>query len=124
MTLSHVEPPSIPLIKGAYDGKSEKDLLKLKLRRRPTSSMSDLYGFRMSLFDNGEPEEFLLFICNFNTTLSATGTLYMGAKIKYIRTLVCGEALRRFYLLFADVENTETLNVDYYIKGIALYFPL
>ena len=47
----------------------------------------------------------------------------MGAKIKYIRTLVCGEALRRFYLLFADVENTETLNVDYYIKGLLLYLP-
>ena len=81
MTLSHVEPPSIPLIKGAYDGKSEKDLLKLKLRRRPTSSMSDLYGFRMSLFDNGDPGEFLLFVRNFNMTLAASDTLEMGAMI-------------------------------------------
>ena len=119
-----MEPLPIPLIKETYNGKPEKYFVKVKLRRDPTSSMSYLYDFNMSLFDNGEPEEFLLFICNFNTTLSATGTLYMGAKIKYIRTLVCGEALRRFYLLFADVENTETLNVDYYIKGIALYFPL
>ena len=46
----------------------------------------------------------------------------MGVKIQYLRTLVRGEALRHFYVLSADVENTETLNLDYYIKGLALYF--
>ena len=35
-----------------------------------------------------------------------------------------GEALRQFDFWSADVENIETLNVDYYIKGLALYFPL
>ena len=33
------------------------------------SSTSDPYEFNMSLFDHGEPEEFLLFIRNFNITL-------------------------------------------------------
>ena len=37
--------------------------------------------------------------------------------------LVRGKALRQFALLSADVVNTETLNVDYYIKCLALYFP-
>ena len=48
----------------------------------------------------------------------------MDAKIHYIRTLSHGEALRQVDLLSADVENTETLNVDYYIKGLAFYFSL
>ena len=46
-------------------------------------------------------------------TLRATGTLDMGAKIQYLCTLVCGEALSQCYLLSSDMENTETLNVDY-----------
>ena len=78
----------------------------------------------MSLFDHGEPEEFLLFIYNFNMTLIETGPLEMDAKIQYLCTLVLGEAFHHFDLLFADVENTETINVDYHIKGLALYFTL
>ena len=53
-----------------------------------------------------------------------TGTLDMDAKIQYICTLVHSGALRQFDLLSSNVENTETLNVDYYIKGLALYFSL
>ena len=36
MTHPHVEPPRIPLIQETYDGKSDKDSVKLKLRRDPT----------------------------------------------------------------------------------------
>ena len=32
------------------------------------SQKSDLYEFKSALFDNGDPEEFLLFIRNFNMT--------------------------------------------------------
>ena len=38
-------------------GKSDGDYDKLKLRRDPTSSTLDLYEFRMSLFDHGDPDE-------------------------------------------------------------------
>ena len=56
MTQVHMEPPPTPLIKCKSDGKSEKDFVKLKIRRDPTPGTSDLYEFNMSLFDNGEPE--------------------------------------------------------------------
>ena len=101
-----MEPPPIPLIKETYNGKSDKDFVKLKLRRDPTSSTSDLYAFKISLFDHVDPEEFLLFIRNFNITLSETGTLDIDTNIQYLCTLVCGEALLQFYLLSSDVENT------------------
>ena len=51
---------------------------------------TDLYEFKMSLFDNDEPEEFLLFVRNFNMTLAASGTLEAGMKYKYLLTLVRG----------------------------------
>ena len=38
MAQVHVEPPPTPLIKVKYDGKSDKDFVKLKLRRDTTSS--------------------------------------------------------------------------------------
>ena len=44
---------------GKYNGKLDKDFVNLKLHRDPTSSTLDLYEFRMSLFENGDPEEFL-----------------------------------------------------------------
>ena len=50
----------------------------------------DLYEFKMSLFDHGDPEEFMLFVRNFNMPLAATGMLDMDSNIQYPRTLVCG----------------------------------
>ena len=96
MTHPHVDPPPIPLIQETHNGKSEKDFVKLKLRRDPTSSTSNFYEFKISLFENGDPEKFLLFVRYFNMTLTASGTLESGARIQYICTLVRGEALRHF----------------------------
>ena len=76
----------------------------------------------MSLFDNGELENFLLFVRNFNMTLAASWTLEEGAKYQYLCNIVRVEALRQFDSLSADVEGTETLNVDEIIKGLAQYF--
>ena len=120
MTQAHVEPLPIPLIKVAYNGKSDKYFVKLKLRRDPTSSMLKIYEFRMYLFDNGDPEEFLFLISYFNMTLTESGMLKMGANIQYLFTLVHGDALHQFDLLSDDVESTETLTVDYIIKDSAL----
>ena len=99
--------------------------MKLKLCIDPTYGMSDLYEFRMSLFDNGKPEEFLSFVRNFQTTLAAMGTLETEAKVHYLHMLVFGEALNQFDLLSADMENMDTsLDVDYLLKGLAWYFSM
>ena len=44
-----------------FNGKSDEDYVKLKMRRDPTSITSYLNEFRMSLFDHVNPEEFLFF---------------------------------------------------------------
>ena len=64
----HVEPQPTPLIKSKHDDKSEKNFVKLKLRRDPTSNNSELYEFKMALFDNGDLDKFFLFVQNFNLT--------------------------------------------------------
>ena len=69
---SHVEPPLISLVKETSTGKSDGDYVKLKFLRGPTFSTSDLYYFSMYLFDHGHPEEFILFVLNFEMTLADT----------------------------------------------------
>ena len=56
---SHVEPPPINLIKERCKGKADKYFVKLKLHRYPTPSTSDLYEYKMFLFDHGDTEELL-----------------------------------------------------------------
>ena len=118
MNHPHVEPQLIPLIIETHDGKSDKDFSKLRLCRDPSSSTTDLYEFKMSLFDNGETEKFLLFVCNFNMTLAASGTLEAGAKVKYLITIVRGEAFLQFDLLSDDVGSIhlEKYPVDFQLK--------
>ena len=58
----HMEPPPIPFVKIKHDDKSDKDFVKLKLRRDPMPENLDFYEFKIDLFDNGGPEEFLLFV--------------------------------------------------------------
>ena len=75
MTQPHMDLPPISLIKERYDGKSGRYFVKLKIRRDTRSPTLDIYEFKMSLFDSGELEEFLLFVRNFNMTLAASWTL-------------------------------------------------
>ena len=63
-----------------------------------------------------------MFVSKFNITFTAPETLEANVKFQYFCTLVRGKALRQFDLLSDDVEITETLNVDYIIRGLSQYF--
>ena len=76
-----MDPPLIPLIKSKNYEKSDKDRVKMKLLRDPISQKLDLHELKMALFDNGEPEELLLFVRNFNMTLKASVMLVAIAKM-------------------------------------------
>ena len=81
-------PPPNPLIKSNHYDSSNKDFVNINLLRDLMSEKSKSCEFKMALFHSGKPEEFLLFVCNFNRTLEASGTLEMAAKFQYICTLV------------------------------------
>ena len=53
-----------------------------------------------------------LFAHNFKITLEVSGTLQDAAKIQYLGTLVCGEALRQFDMLSADFESSTPLILE------------
>ena len=59
---THLDPPPLHLIKSNLDSKMERDDVKVKLCRNPTLEKLYMYEFKMFLFDNGKPEDFLLFI--------------------------------------------------------------
>ena len=56
----HVYPPHTPLTTSKHNDKSEKDFVKMKLRRDPTSENLDLYEFKMALLYNGYREDFFV----------------------------------------------------------------
>ena len=76
----------------------------------------------MDLFDNGEMEEFLLFILNFNMTLADSVTLVTCTKIQYICILFRGYVLHHSDLLYAVVKYTNPLTVETIVLGIDFYF--
>ena len=43
-----------------------------------------MYEFKMALFDNGKPEEFLLFMRNLN----ASGMLTVNENLQYLRNIL------------------------------------
>ena len=61
----HVGPALIPLIKIKNDSKQDKCCVKMKFRKDATAEKSDIYEFKMALFDNGDLEEFLFFYGTF-----------------------------------------------------------
>ena len=85
----------------------------------PMSEKFDLYDFKMSLFENGNPEEFLLFVCNFQMTLKASVTLTASADIHYICTLLRCKALHQLDTLSVKVRRTFL----YIHKSLILVFP-
>ena len=77
-----VELPPTTLIKIKHYDKSDNAFVKIKLCRDLTSEKSEFYEFKMALLDNNNPEEFLLFVCNFNMNIKASGTFNIDAKIQ------------------------------------------
>ena len=55
-----------------------------------------MYGFKMSLFDIGKPDELLLFVINFKMTLNSSRTLASNVNIWYILNILCGGSLSQF----------------------------
>ena len=53
----------------------------------------------MTIFQKCEPEEFLIFQCNFQIVLEAAENIVVVAKTQYICTLLHGEALHEFETL-------------------------
>ena len=56
--------------------------------------------------------------------IAASGALATGEKIRYLCTLVRGEALSQFDLLSSDVAGTDPLTVETILLGYLCNFSL
>ena len=79
---------------------------------------SDMNEFKMNLFDNGDPEQFLLFVQNYKMTLEASGKLTENAKFQYLRTILCGKALRKFESLCAHIVRMTMTRLNQVLLGL------
>ena len=119
-----MDPPLIILIKNKHNDNSDKDFVNIKLRRDMTSEKLELYVFKMALFSNGNTEEFLFFVCNFNMTLEVSEMLKTTENMQYLCTIFCGEALHKFDTLSADIESISSLKLVVIILVLGMYFFL
>ena len=118
------DPSPIPLINSETQRKkTEIDCNKVKLRKKPASSMSGPYEYKVALFENGEPEEFLLFIREFRKTLRANGVMPEIGRIQYLCTLLCGESLFEFETLSESVGSTTKRHLKQIIISLGTYLP-
>ena len=120
-----VDLPPVTLIESKNDRKLFTNCVKIKLRMDLTSEKSDLYKFKIALFDKGNPEEFLLFVKNLKMMLKVLGMLSASTKRKYLRTLLCGRALHQFATFHAQVGSTDTKHLNRIVLGLGTYlFPV
>ena len=95
------------------------------MHRDPTSENSDLYEFKIALFDKGGLEELLLFVKNYKMMLEDLETLPVNMKLHYIFTILCSEALFKFNTLSTQVGSITTTNFNQGILGLGTYlFPV
>ena len=73
-----MEPHPIPLLKSWIDMKSYKYYAKIMLLKYPMSETPDVYNLKMTLFDNGDMGELLLFKQNYHMTLKEPGSITAG----------------------------------------------
>ena len=53
---ARIEPPPITLIKLEVDDDRTTNIIKVKMRRNPSSAASEMYNVNMNTFDDGQPE--------------------------------------------------------------------
>ena len=60
----------------------------------------------MTLYDNGDMEEFLLFQQNNQTVLESSDSITKVSKIYYLRTLFHGQTLHEFKVLYEQINDS------------------
>ena len=65
-----------------------------------------------------------MLVCNFQITLEDSRAITDSAKIRYLCTLLCGEALRQLYVISIEVISTTTTHLNRTILGLGVYFFL
>ena len=98
---SHVEPPYITLVNNGVGANNYySGCIRVNNFINSASYASNNYLYKLELFENVEPEEFLPFVRGYWNTLEATGKMPFIGQFQYLRTLIRVESLHHFETLF------------------------
>ena len=122
---ANIDHPPIPLIKFELDGDRTTHIIKVKMRRNPSSVASETYKVNMNTLDDGQPEEFLSLLRNFNIATDGTGTTTPYSWINYLRAMLRGQALRGFDKLQSQYVDATDNHLKLIQEGLLEYiFPI
>ena len=100
----------------------DKGCVKVRLLRDPTTEISDLYEFKIALFDNSDPGKFLLFVRNFQTTLEDSVALTISTNIQYLCMILYGKVLRQLDTLSVEMGSKTMTHLSCNVFGLGNYF--
>ena len=118
----HTKSPPIPLTKLEVDDDRTTHIINVNMRRNPSSAASKTYNVNMNTFDDGQPEEFLSHLRNFKIAIDGTRTTTPPGWIKYLRTMLRGQALREFDKLHSQYGGAINNHLKLIQKGLLEYF--
>ena len=88
-----IELLQIPCVRPKEVQEKVCEIIKVNMRCNPASVVSETYEFKMTIFENGSPEEILQFLTNVKKSIKETVTTAVLERINFIRTLLCGKDL-------------------------------
>ena len=122
---ARIEPLPNPPIKLELKYEHAIYTLKVKMKRKSIPSASETYNMNISMFNDGQPDEFLALLNNFKIEIDGTGTTSPSGRITCLRNMLCGQALRDFDELISQ-NNGLTKNHLKIITEVLLgyFFPI
>ena len=90
---THIKHPSIMFSKKEDVDERQTNIIKAKMWRNPVSATLETYKLNTKIFENGQPEELITLLNNFNKATKGTGTTAVDRRINYLRTMLHEEAL-------------------------------
>ena len=119
---ARIETPPIPLIKATSEKVKECNIIKIKMLQDPAPATSETYKLKFQTFENGKPEEFLQIMKELDTTTDGKGTTPATGKIKFLHTMLQGEALREFDVIASQVGSTTNGHLKLIKECLISYF--
>ena len=89
----------------------------------PSLAASELYNINMVTFENSQPEEFLALLKNFKIAINGIGTTSVTVRIKYLRMIFCGEAIREFDELASQNNGIKNTHLNHITESLLGYLP-
>ena len=117
-----VEPPPIPLIKLELDDERTIYIIKVKMRRNISLAASKTYNINMNTLDDGQPEEFLSLLKNFNNATDGTGATNSSGRINYLHMMLRGHSLKVFDELHSKYGSSTNNHLKLIQEGLIEYF--